>query len=503
MIFTVDSYLEYFLTLLGWILNNGIFALFVGTGLWLIPVIALVIKTWRDVAKQGDDEGEKGELLIRWLSIEILMAMLVIVLTLAPMIPVNLNNIEYNVDRSKQCGYRIPLAPQQTGYGAMESTFGGQSARMPIWWMFMHKVDKGFNYAVTSFLPCQRDLRQVRFEVQREKIDNPAMLTELQQFVQQCYMPARQKLQSSQLTLTPAQIRETSWLGGKLLIKNSELYPRYRAQQPNSYFPYDPNRDAALPNTGKGGFPRCDQWWDDDKRGLRPRLLAEMRQHFSAQVSDFFNSIDNQDEVLLRTLLRTENMSISEGKVYPGYSGSVDSSIWNKITSIVSTIGLGVGSTAVFPGLDAMRIALPMVQAMLMLAIIIVIPVVTIFSVYSLKVVITLTFVQFALITTTFWWELARWLDSYLLTILYYSPGNGGGIFNAHFFDNAQDDVVINFVMGSFFLVLPALWFGAISWTGVNLGNIADHFKKASQSSYDYSSKGAGTVKDAASAAIK
>ena len=115
MIFTVDSYLEYFLTLLGWILNNGIFALFVGTGLWLIPVIALVIKTWRDVAKQGDDEGEKGELLIRWLSIEILMAMLVIVLTLAPMIPVNLNNIEYNVDRSKQCGYRIPLAPQQTG----------------------------------------------------------------------------------------------------------------------------------------------------------------------------------------------------------------------------------------------------------------------------------------------------------------------------------------------------------------------------------------------------
>ena len=60
MTFSVDSYLEYFLTLLGWLLNNGVFALFVGTGLWLLPLIGMIFKIWRDVAKQGDDEGEKG-----------------------------------------------------------------------------------------------------------------------------------------------------------------------------------------------------------------------------------------------------------------------------------------------------------------------------------------------------------------------------------------------------------------------------------------------------------
>lgn len=64
----------------------------------------------------------------------------------------------------------------------------------------------------------------------------------------------------------------------------------------------------------KGGFPSCDQWWDESGAGLKSRLLTDMRQNLSAQVSDFFNSIDNQDEALLRTLLRSENIDVSKGK---------------------------------------------------------------------------------------------------------------------------------------------------------------------------------------------
>ncbi|STY64139.1 Uncharacterised protein [Mannheimia haemolytica] len=36
MTFTVDSYLEYFLTLLAWIINNNIFAVLVQTGLFVL-----------------------------------------------------------------------------------------------------------------------------------------------------------------------------------------------------------------------------------------------------------------------------------------------------------------------------------------------------------------------------------------------------------------------------------------------------------------------------------
>lgn len=35
---------------------------------------------------------------------------------------------------------------------------------------------------------------------------------------------------------------------------------------------------------------------------------------------------------------------------------------------------------------------------------------------------------------------------------------------------NTQDDMIINLVMGSMFLVLPTLWLGAMTWAGVRVG---------------------------------
>lgn len=80
----------------------------------------------------------------------------------------------------------------------------------------------------------------------------------------------------------------------------------------------------------------------------------------------------------------------------------------------------------------------------------------------------TLSFVYFALITTTFWWELARWLDSYLIEIMYSSPSHN--MLNIHFLENAEDDIISNFVMGSLFIILPGLWFGAMTWAGIRVG---------------------------------
>jgi conserved putative membrane protein len=482
MTFYTDSYLEYFLTLLGWIINNGVFSLFVGTGLWLLPLIGLIIKTWLDVGKQGDDEGEKGELLIRWLYLNLIPAMFVVILVLAPVIPVSLDNIGFNVERSKQCGYKVPLEPSKTGYGSyIESTFGGKQARVPLWWAMMHKINKGLTHGFASTIPCQIDLRQVRFEVQHEKINNPALLTEVQQFTQQCYVPARRKVQESQVSLNEAQAREISWLGGKLFIKNSELYPRYRAQQPIKPFPYDNARDAGLPNNGNGGYPTCDQWWDNAEAGLRPRLLADMRQNLSAQVSDFFNSVDNQDEALLRTLLRPENIDVSKGKVYPGYGGNLDPTMANAAARTAAGAGSLVGSLAIFPGLDSLRQALPMIQAFLIMVVIILTPAIIILSAYSLKTVITITFVHFAIVTTSFWWELARWLDSALLDILYNSSAHSR--INPYFLENTQDDFIINFVMGSLFIVVPALWFTAMGWAGIKTGDIAQSMANGAKSS--------------------
>ncbi|QLB12790.1 TraG-like protein [Bisgaardia hudsonensis] len=496
MTFTVDSYLEYFLTLLAWIINNNIFAVLIQTGISLIPLIVILFKTWIDVKKQGDDEGNKGELLIRWLGLQYFPAMFVIVIVMAPSITINLNNIELNVEQSKVCGYRVPQAPQNSGYGDLTSELGGKQAKVPLWWGFFHQINKGVTHALTAAIPCKPDLRQIRFEVQREKINDPALLTELRQFVTQCYIPSRQKLQTSQISLSPAQVREVSWLGGKILVSNSELYPRYRAQQPNNLWAYDAKRDTGLPNTGEGGFPTCDEWWVKDTVGLKYRLLVDMRQNLSVNVQEFFSKKDGFDESLLRTLVRPENLNISGGKVYPGYGANLDGTWSNAVTRLVASTGSVVGSIGIFPALDSMRQALPMVQAFALMSVVILLPLIIIMSGYSLKTVITLTFVNFALVTLTFWWELARWLDSWLLDVLYNSATHNR--LNPFFLENTEDDFIVNFVMGSLFLILPSIWVGAISWAGVNIGNITQQLANGSRDSRAAGKQGGDTMKSAA-----
>ena len=51
---TTNSYLEYFLTLLGWVINNGLWNVLLGTGLFVLPLAFKVVGIWLKVREQGD-----------------------------------------------------------------------------------------------------------------------------------------------------------------------------------------------------------------------------------------------------------------------------------------------------------------------------------------------------------------------------------------------------------------------------------------------------------------
>lgn len=135
------------------------------------------------------------------------------------------------------------------------------------------------------------------------------------------------------------------------------------------------------------------------------------------------------DEAVLRSLVSERNMQVSQnGRVYPGYGGNVDGTVANAATRLASSAGNILGSIAAFPAFDSVRQALPMVQALLQMTLVICIPLITLCSAWDVKVVMTLTFVQFALFFLTFWWELARsgcWMCSTtaMPTVAGISPG--------------------------------------------------------------------------------
>jgi len=103
----------------------------------------------------------------------------------------------------------------------------------------------------------------------------------------------------------------------------------------------------------------------------------------------------------------------------------------------------------------------------------------------------------FALNFLTFWWELARWLDSWLLTALYSSYTHSS--FNMAGFQNSSDDLIMNFVMATMFLVLPAVWMGALTWAGVRIGGTLDGaFKSGTSQVQQAGSSAVETAKKAA-----
>ena len=60
-LYTTD-YLEYYLTLVAWIINNGIWNVLVASGIFALPFLAIVVQEWLKARAEGADEGNKGVL---------------------------------------------------------------------------------------------------------------------------------------------------------------------------------------------------------------------------------------------------------------------------------------------------------------------------------------------------------------------------------------------------------------------------------------------------------
>jgi len=304
-------------------------------------------------------------------------------------------------------------------------------------------------------------------------------------------------MQQSKLNISKSD--DVGWIGSHFFLNTPGYYDTDHAQIPRKSWPYDHHRDTGLYNPGEGGYPTCTQWWTDKGIGIRDRALSLVRPTIWQMVTRLGQSKGVYEEAILRTIVSQRNMQVSQnGRVYPGYGGDLDGTLFNAVARTTSTLGHLVGSLGAFPAFDSVRQALPMVQALLLMALVVCFPIVILFSAYSIKTIITLSFVQFALCFLTFWWELARWLDSWLIGVLYNSSSHSRWNFAG--LQNTQDDLIINLVMGTMFIVLPAFWLGSLVWAGVAIGSLLSSYnEKGTSTAQKTGGLGAGAATKIAS----
>ena len=502
-LYTTD-YLEYYLTLVGWIVNNGIWNILVASGVFALPFVAIVIHEWLRARTEGADEGNKGVLSSMRIENRVWVAIVVILFAGIPFIPANLSTIKFDTTRSAQCQVSVPQ-PADTGWSNVYTTLNNQSALVPVWWFFMHAISKAVTGAAVAAIPCGTDLRQIRMDVDATRINDPVLAQEVADFVHDCYGPSRAKLFMDRPTLSNDQENDVTWIGSSYFQSTAGFYDTAHSSTPRTAWPYDATRDAGLAQVDSGGgYPTCQQWWSDGSSGLRLRLLAQVDPDLLSRIGHWagFLSQNEVNDSVIRAVVSPQQQKMNQGAVYTDYGGQIEKSLPNVVTRGASDLGLTVGSLGFFPAMDVVRQALPMVLSLLKMALVICIPLVLVFGTYELKAVIAVSCVEFALFFVDFWFQLARWLDSTILDALY---GWGFGANRPHTnFDpliglnNTFGDMLLNFVMATMFLVLPSLWVTALGWVGVRAGGMLQGLANGTRDAGQAGGKGSNLLISAA-----
>ncbi|WP_437439226.1 conjugal transfer protein TraG N-terminal domain-containing protein [Dickeya fangzhongdai] len=236
-LFTTD-YLEYYLTLVSWIVHNGIWAVLVSSGVFVLPFVAIIIDEWLRARTEGADEGNKGVLSSMRIENRVWVAIVVVMFAGIPFIDVDLNTIRYDQARSAQCRISVPQ-PEDTGWSKSFSTLNNQSAKVPVWWAFMHALSRAITSASVSAIPCGTDLRQMRMEINATRIDDPVLAQEVADFTHDCYGPARAKLFMTRPNLDKTQMHDVTWIGSTYFVSTAGFYDTYHARTPREGWAYD------------------------------------------------------------------------------------------------------------------------------------------------------------------------------------------------------------------------------------------------------------------------
>ena len=494
-----NDYLEYYLTLVGWIVNNGIWELLVASGVFALPFLAIILQEWLRARTEGADEGNKGVLSSMRIENRVWVSIIVIMFAGIPFIDVELNTIEFDSIRSTQCQVSVPK-PEDTRWANSFTTLNNQSAKVPIWWFFMHSISKAITGGSIAAIPCGTDLRQIRMDIDAARIDDPLLAQEVADFSNDCYGPARAKLFMNRPNLSDEQMDDINWIGSKHFLNTSGYYDKYHSKTPRSRWPFSAARDAGLAQVpGGGGYPTCRQWWSDASHGLRSRLLLQVDPDLLTRLSKWagFLSKTEADDAVIRSVVSPRQQTLNQGQVYSSYGGQIDMKASNIAARAASDLGLTVGSTAFFPAMDVVRQALPMVLSFLKMALTICIPLILVIGTYDLKALMTISCVQFALFFVDFWFQLARWIDSTILDALYgwNSPHSNFNVLMG--LNNSFGDMLLNFVMATMFIVLPTFWVTSLTWVGVRAGSVIQGLTDATKPAAQAGSKGTETAKNA------
>ena len=512
-----DSYISLYTYLFGWHFYGQLFTLLQVTGLWALPFVYILWKNTFGLASQGNFRSQ-FELSLRGMEFDVYSAIAVITLAFLPIVNIATGDIKY----INLAGQTVtPDNNNTTYYDAFSDR--PRRIRVPILWYVTGKFASGMNHAFKAFLPSESEARRLTQQLQSIHISDQNLQTEYQRFYSECYVPAlstysrvnpfvdshadgRHRLLKADARAAARRHgkKDVDWIGSRVFLETRGLYktcPNLQAC-PLATAPRRPvpgwNYDWTLDSGADYAKPPCDEWWLDDRRGLRQKLLkeAEFRdkdgRHFSgldlvrSKLPGFLGGL-SEDEAGDRIIKR---MLFNGAKPLADQNPSQADGLLAGVAGILGGTGAVIGSGIMTIIMGIVIQGLPIFQALLLFSIILLTPLALLLSGYSVRAVILIAVFYF---TVSFWtalWAVCAWLDDKALQALY--PKGGLLEFSGTGF---TQDIIVGLATLFIYLIIPGIWTALMVIAGVNLSkggmNALSEFKDATSGA---TSKGINTA---------
>lgn len=502
-----SSIIEIYTSVLGWHINNNIWALLEQTGLFLIPFIVIVIRNLIK-AREQKDKNDIGVLAFRLSELQFYVMFFTILLLIKPTIDLNFETVNYT-DGLCTTGLesKISIEPVKKSWGDTGTTFDenskyikasldGQTLKIPILWYPLEFYLRAATESIKHTLPCQPDLRTISGDLAAARVLDPLLRDETQQFYRDCWRPSGNRFLRDKPFVDadtyPNIEEDISWLGSKFFNQHPFYYHRDRPREGLSSFPYVEARDNMIvieAYSEELGWPFCAEWWSSSEYGLRKRLLEHFNNSYqerdSETLSDRFSRLSAQigsltgnealEDTMLKMLLRSD-LRIQGVALSNNYTRDQAGGLTNAVTSGVSQTLIGFGMLKQNAGhsveMHTYQFAAPVVQALILMLITLTLPILAVVSLYRLEVVFALLMLKFSVIFWGFLFQLAFWLDNFLLEGLLDHSNADGFIGSLGSFVGDYDPTVnlINYITRMMYVLLPVAFSSLMTIAGYRSG---------------------------------
>ena len=190
---SVDSYLELFTTLYGWMFSRVLWDVLVTTGIVYLPFLVILAGNWFHSNRTGGYLHGSVESLHR-IELEIFTAFFVVVLAAQPsaLTTVRGSALSYTPvpTINEPNPTPVTIASNDSTYGDTGFTDADAAVVTPAWWYAVMAFSSGFNHAVVEGMPRMSEIRQAVQLARLATIEFPSLRSEVAKFYNDCYVPA-------------------------------------------------------------------------------------------------------------------------------------------------------------------------------------------------------------------------------------------------------------------------------------------------------------------------